>query len=144
MIDILKIYFKSLKYIIGRQTETWKSQFLMIVQLIVDLYQHLWWSNFYLLLLVLQLLQKNIFRNTFRWLLPKRKNDIVSNYNIKDNKKGLHDSKYSQKKTYNAISINRSSPLLLDLLFWWFAKVSLIREAMFVLLKKRTAGCFRN
>ena len=72
----------------------------MIVQLVAetdaDLHQHLQWSDFYLLLLVLHLLQENIFRNIFRWLLLKHENDIFNNYNINDNKRCLHGNKNPQ------------------------------------------------
>ena len=55
---------------------------------------------------------------------------------------------FTAAKTRNKIDLkrylmNRSSRLLLNLLFW-FAKVSLIREAIVVLLRKRAAGCFRS
>ena len=61
-----------------------------------DLYQHLWWSDFYFLLLVLLLLQENIFRNTFGWLLLKRKNDIFNNHNVNHKKRYFHGSKNLQ------------------------------------------------
>ena len=55
---------------------------------------------------------------------------------------------FKAAKTRNKIDLkrylmNRSSRLLLNLLFW-FAKVSLIREAIVILLRKRAAGCFRS
>ena len=55
---------------------------------------------------------------------------------------------FTAAKTRNKIDLkrylmNRSSRLLLNLLFW-FAKVSLIREAIVVLLRKRGAGCFQS
>ena len=55
---------------------------------------------------------------------------------------------FTAAKTRNKIDLkrylmNRSSRLLLNLLFW-FAKVSLMREAIVMLLRKRAAGCFRS
>ena len=55
---------------------------------------------------------------------------------------------FTAAKTRNKIDLkrylmNRSSRLLINLLFW-FAKVSLIREAIVVLLRKRAAGCFQS
>ena len=74
MIVVLNIHSKSLRYPSVELTEAWRSpiSYESLVQLIVetdaDLYQHLWWSDFYLLLLVLHLFQENFFCNTLWWL----------------------------------------------------------------------------
>ena len=87
--------------------------------------------------------QENIFRNTFRWLLLKRKNDIFNNHNVCDSKRCLHGSKNPCEIDLKRYLMNRSIHLLLNFLFW-FAKIALIREGIVVLLKKRAAGYFRN
>ena len=89
----------------------------MIVQLVAEIdpvfYQYLWWSDFYLLLLVLHLLQENIFRNTFRWLLLKRKNDVFNKYRISDKRDAFTAAKIRKRIGLKKYLMNRSSCLLL-------------------------------
>ena len=89
----------------------------MIVQLVAEIdpvfYQHLWWSDFYLLLLALHLLQENIFRNTFGWLLLKRKYDVFNKYIISDKRDAFTAAKTRKRIGLKKYLMNRSSCLLL-------------------------------
>ena len=148
MIDILKIHSKFLRYSTWKLTKAWRTPISYDssvgstggMQTSINIDDE---AIFISLLLVLQLLQENIFPNTLQWLLLKRENDIFNDYNINHNKRCLHSRKIRNRIGLKRYLMGSSSCLLLNLLFW-FVKVSLTRKAIVVLLKKRAAGCFRN
>ena len=124
-IGVLKIHSKSLAYITGKLTDAWRTPISYESSVVAETDS----DDFFLLLLVLHLLQENIFCSTSRWLLLKRKNDIFNNYNKMKMRDVFAVAKICNRIGLKRYLMNRSSRFLLNFLFR-FAKGYLIKKAI--------------